>query len=213
MQRADRLYVEAGRLLEKGLSLRAILPNDADVVATRLAIPAFGIDVVVRAELAEPVSGEENLVRRVVRDHHLRPMHHRRGYERKPVPPELQRIPFLHDKALRGYRFAKELLHEPERLRGGHNRRAAPLLQSHGYACGMVRLHVVYHEIVGGFAARRRLDVLQPFAAKAGIDGVHHRRLRVIDEVAVVRHAARHGVLPLEKVDLVVVHSNVDNVI
>ena len=68
------------------------------------------------------------------------------------------------------------------------------------------------HKIVGGASAGHRLDVLQPLVAEASIDRIHHRRLGILDEIAVVGHAQRNHVLTLEKVDIMVVHAYVKNI-
>ena len=100
MERTYRLDVESGGLLEERLRLRTILADDADVVTTGFAVPAFRVFDVVRAELAETVGGEKNLIRGIIGYHHFRPMHHRSGNERELVLAEVENIALLHDQPL-----------------------------------------------------------------------------------------------------------------
>ena len=124
------------------------------------------------------------------------------------MPTEIEDIPLLHDETLRGDARAEELLHEAERLRGRNDRRLRPGGERLRDVRRMVRLHVVDHEVVRRLAAVRRRHVPHPFVAEARIDGIHHRRLCVLHQIAVVRHATRHHVLSLKQIDVVVVHAH-----
>ena len=74
----------------------------------------------------------------------------------------------------------------------------------------MVRLHMLHNQVVGSLVAEDPLDVRLPGLEEARIDGVHHRGLLSTENhIAVVRHAQRNDILPLEKVNVVVVHANI----
>ena len=195
------------------LGLRTVLADDAEVVAARLAVPAFGVLHVVRAELAEAVRAEEHLVGRIVRDDHLGPVDHRGRHEMELVRTEVEHVALLHHLARRRHGGTEELLHELERLDGGDDRRGRILREEAVDVRRVVRLHVLHHEVVGRAAGERRLDVGEPGVAEALIHRVHHGDLPVDDHVAVVGHAARDDVLSLEEVDVVVVHADVLDVV
>ncbi len=213
VERQNLLDRQAGGLFEERLHLRAVLADDADVVAAGLAVPSFGVFDVVRAELAEPVGGEQRLFSRVVRDDDFGPVDHRRRDERELVDAEVERVALLHDETAVGKIVAKEILHHAERGRGRDDDGRRIGGEELRHAGGVVRLHVLDDEVVGGLPAEDAGDVGGPGIVEAAVHGVHHGRLLAAqDDVAVVGHAARDDVLPLEKIDVVVVHAHVFDV-
>ena len=212
VQRADRLDIKTGGFLQQRLRLCAVFSDNAEVVAAGLTVPTLGIFNVVRAKLAETVCREKHFVRRIVGNHHLGPVDHRRGHEGQLVFAEIEHVPFLHHKTLRSDGRAEELLHEAKRLRGCHNRRLRPNGKRFGDAGRVIRLHVVDDKIIGGLSAIHRRDILHPYVAEACIGGIHHRCFRVLDEIAVVRHAAGHHILSLEQINVVVVHAHIGDI-
>ena len=209
VQRQDLLDLKPGRLLEERLHLRTELADDADVVAPRLAVPALGVLAVKRTELAEAVRGEEDLVRRIVGDDHLGPVDHRRRDERKYMLAGLEGVAFLHDESTARVVVAEIVLHHHERLRARHDRRRRIRRGELRDVRGVVRLHVLDDQIVDRRLADLVLDVLQPLVPETLVDRVEDDGLLVLHEIGVVGHPERHHVLPLEQVDLVVIHANV----
>ena len=86
---------------------------------------------------------------------------------------------------------------------GGHERRDVRRV---------VWLHVLDDEVVGLPRAKDIREVGEPFPAEVLVNRVEDGHLLVQDNVGIVGHPVRHGVLPLEQVDLVVVDANVPNV-
>ena len=211
VKRADARDVERRRLLEKRLHLHAELADDAEVVATRLAVPSLGIDLVVCAELAEAVGGEKRLRRRVVADDDFGPVHHRRADERKRVPAEVERVAFLDDDAAVGEIGAEVVLHDRERLHGRDDLRIRVRLCKARDVRGVVGLHVVDDEIVD--LVGRGCDVLQPLVAEARVDRIHHGDFLAFDYIGIVGHAERNLELAFEEIDVVVVDADIENVI
>ena len=171
VQRADARDREPRRLLEERLHLRAELADDAEVVAPRLAVPSLRVDLVVRAELAESVRGEERARRGVPRDDDLRPVHHRRADEREGASAEVERVAFLHDDAAVREVRAEVVLHHREGRHGRDDLRVRIRLGEARDVRGVVGLHVLHHEVV--HAVRRSGDVLQPLVAEADVHRIH----------------------------------------
>ena len=213
VERADRPDLEPRGLLEHRLHLRAVLADDAEVVAAGLARPALGVLDVVGAELAEAVGGEEDLVRIVVGHEHLGPVDHRRRDEVQRVAAEGERGAVAHDGVAAVPVRAVEVLHHRERLGGGDDLRVGERLHERGDVGGVVGLHVLDDQVVRLARAEGLLDVVEPLVAEARVDGVHHGDAFVDDGVGVVGHAARNAVLALEEVDVVVVDADVADVV
>ena len=77
----------------------------------------------------------------------------------------------------------------------------------------MVRLHVVHHQIVRGAAAKLGFQVFQPLLAEVGVYGVQNGNLFVQKHIGIVGHAVGDSILPLEQVHLVVVDTDIANVV
>ncbi len=212
VQRADAPDVQFRRLRQQCLHLRAELAHNAKVVAPRFAVPAFVVRRVLRTEFAERVRREQRPRRFVVRDRHLRPVHHRRGNEPQRVPPRLQPVPFLHDYPIRRVVRPEKVLHHRKRRGGRDNPRPGIPLHERRDVGGVVRLHVLHDQIVHLPALRRAADVLQPFRAERRVHRVEHGDFLVFQHVRIIRHALRHGELALEKVNLPVVHADGHNI-
>ena len=73
----------------------------------------------------------------------------------------------------------------------------------------MIRLHVLYNQIVRFAVSECVLDVVQPLMGKIFIYGVHNSNFLIYDGIRVVGHAVWNNVLSLEQVYLMVVDSDV----
>ena len=135
-------------------------------------------------------------------------------HEGERVAAQVKLEALLGNHAAVGEVGAKVGLHHLERRRGGHHLRGGIALHEGGDACGVVRLHVVNHQVVGRTAGKRGVEVAQPLPHKVAVDGVHDGNLLAHNDVGVVRHAVLADVvLPLEEVYVVVVHAYVGNVL
>ena len=211
VQRADRLNVQLRRLFQHGLHLRAVFAHDAEIIASGFARPV--LLHVQRPELAEAVRREQDLVGLVIGHQDLRPVNHRRPDEVQGVRAEGERIALLdHDPLVRKV-GAEKVAHHGERLRAGHHGRFGIGLQEVDDVRRVVGLHVLHDQIVGLAPRQRRAHVIQPFVGEVRVHRVHDRDFFIPDHVGIVRHAVRHVVLPLEQVDPVVVHADVDDVV
>ena len=209
VQRADDGDVQPGGLFEKRLHLRAVLADDADVVAAGLAGP-FLLHIQ-RAELAKAVGGEEDFIGAVVSDHDLRPVYHGREDEGKGVAAGGQRVAVLdHEAVFIG--AAEELLHHRKRLGVAHHGDVRVGLDEIVDVGGVIRLHVLHDEVVRLAAVQRRLDIVQPLVGEVLVHGVEHADLFVQHDVGIVAHAVGHDVLALKQIDGMVVHADIDDV-
>ena len=77
----------------------------------------------------------------------------------------------------------------------------------------MVGFHVLNDEIVGRARAYRIGNVIKPFMGKFRVNGVHDRDPVVRDDVRVIRHTVRNGILSLEKINSVIVDTYIKNIV
>ena len=151
---ADDLNIQSRRLLEQSLHLRAVLAHDADIVPPGLVVP--GLVRVQRAELAEAVGGEQHLVRAVIGHNDLRPMHHGCGNKGQGVLSKGQGASLSHHDPPVGIVRAEEVLHHGKGLGGGNHGSLRVDLHEIRDVGGVIRLHVLHHQIVRRAARQRR---------------------------------------------------------
>ena len=210
VQRADLVNLQGGSLLQDRLHLSAVLADDAEIVTPRFAGPVV-IFRVQGAELAETVSGEQDLVRGVVGHHNLRPVDHGREHEVQLVLAQIQHIAVLHFQALSDLDVGEELGDHVKGLAVAHHHCLRVFLHKCLDGGGVVRLHVLHDQIIRRHIAQRQLDVLQPFFCLGLIDGIHDSDLVVDDRVGIVGHTFRHDILPFEQIDIVIVGPDVND--
>ena len=138
-------------------------------------------------------------------------MHHRGADERECATAEVERVALFDDDATIGEVSAEVVLHHRERGHGRDDLRSRVGRRKLRDVGGVVGLHVVDDEIVN-LVCRGR-DILQPLVAKARVDRVHHGDLLALDYIGIVGHAERNLELALEKIDVVIVDADIENVI
>ena len=207
---ADGLNVQIGGLLEECLYLGTVLTHDADVVAAGLTGPV--LLHVQSAELTEAVGGEQDLVGGVVGHHDLGPVDHGGGHEMEGVLTQREGIPLLDDHAVFGEVLAEEILHHGKGLSGGHQNGIGVGLEEVDDIGGVVGLHVLNNEEIGGTASQHALDVVQPLVGEAGVYGVHDGDEVVQDDVGIIGHAVGNNVLALKQIDVVIVDADVADI-
>ena len=139
-------------------------------------------------------------------------MDHRRGDEVELVLAEIKDITLLHDLTLRGDRRTEELLHKLKGLCGGNDRRVRIGRKELIDARRMIRLHVLDDEIVRLAVPEDISDVLEPLIAKVGVHRIHDGDFVARNHIGIVRHPQRNDILPLKKVNLMVIHTDIGNV-
>ena len=211
MQRADGLDIEGGCLLKKTLNLCSVFAYDPDVIAACLVRP-----VLVRvqsAELAEPVGGEQYLLITVVGHDDFRPVYHWSCDEGQLVLAQGECISFCNDDLAVFKIRTEELLHHCKCLGGGYDLRILVYVHEIRYISGMVRLHVLYDQVVRPAGAGHCLDIIQPFVGETGVYRIHHGNLIVQNHIRIIRHAVLDYILALEQIYFMVVHTGVSDIV
>ena len=73
----------------------------------------------------------------------------------------------------------------------------------------VIRLHMLYNEIIRFAVVQNLLDIIQPFMRKVGVYCIHDSNLFIQDHIGVVGHAVRNFVLTFKKVNLMVINADV----
>ena len=68
-------------------------------------------------------------------------------------------------------------------------------------------------QIIGGTAVQRVLEVVQPFVGIVCIHGIQNSDLIVQNDVGIIGHAVGNNILTLKQIHLVIVDSNVFDII
>ena len=121
-------------------------------------------------------------------------------------------VPFFHRQGAEGFPV-EELSEEGQGLCRGDDLRLRILPRKGQDASGVVRFHVMDHEIIRLPAMESRFQILQPFPGHPGIDRIHYGHFRVQDEIGIVGHAFRHDILALEQVQFQVVDPDVLDIV
>ena len=214
MQRADAGDVQGGRFLQQGLHRAAVFAADIEIVPAGLARPVIVLVAVEtgiqRPEFAEGIGGKEGLRGGLIRDHHLRPVHHRRRDELQAAGPQVQDISFLEGNGtIRKIKTVKELTQHLDRFGRSGQFDLGPGFEDLTDQRRVVRLHVVDDQIIRSTAGQGLFQVLLPLPALAGVDSIEDGNLSPIQQVGIVRHSVGDGILALEQVQVVVLGSDI----
>ncbi len=211
VERADGLNVQLGGFFQQRLNLHTIFAHDADVVAACFAGPV--LVCIQRTELAETVGGEQHLVAGIISHNDFRPVYHGRTYEGQGVTPQCQRIALFHDHAAVGIVRAKKLLHHDEGFGRGYYNCIREGFHEYSDVGRVVRLHVLYDQIVWTAAVQLGTQAGHPFLAKAAVHRIHDGNFVVADHVRIIGHAVGNHVLPLKQVNVVIVDADVTDIV
>ena len=206
VQRADHGELQPRGLLEQRLHLRAVLADDVGVIAARIVHPvAVKVDLVRiqvavhRAKGTERIGRVEDLLRGVIGDHDLRPVHHRCHDKGECVPAGGEYVALL-DRD--GVGVERKVIKLPDHGHGLgvpddlERRIAEQQLTDNGAVVG---LHVVDDQIVERPPAEHMGDILQEQIRHGAVNGVEQNRLLIHHQIGVVGHAARDRVHILKK--------------
>ena len=80
-------------------------------------------------------------------------------------------------------------------------------LKKVGYICSVIRLHVLYDQIVWFAAIQDLIQIIQPFMGKICIYSVHNCNFFIQDHIGIVCHSIWYFILAFEKVHLVIVYA------
>ena len=220
VQRADAGDIERGGLFQRRLDLRAVLADDVGIIAARLVqvlgeeIGLIGEEAAVeRAEGAEGVGREEDLVGAVIAHHDLGPVDHRRHDEAELVAAGLQAVPFLdQNDALRQIEGEKLRQHSLD-LRIADDLRLGIARDQQLQRGGVVGFHVVDDQIIERPPAQRIGDVLQENAVNSLVHRVKEHGLLVQQQIGVVGHALGHAVHALKAGKPAVIGADPDQIL
>ena len=199
------------RFFQQRLYLCAKFAHNTEIVA-----PCFAGPVLLRvqcAELTKAVGGKQHLIQLVIGDGHLRPVDHRRRQEGQRMAAQRQRVAIAHHNTAIGEIAAVKLLHHAECRLRGHHCRVGELTHKLDDVGGMIRLHMLHHQIVRGAARQRRRQIVQPFRAEMSLYSVHHRNLFVQNHIGIVGHAIGNLELSLKMCDLMVSDTDVMDIL
>ena len=76
----------------------------------------------------------------------------------------------------------------------------------------MIRLHVLHDQVIGLSLADRLLEVLKPGVPEPRIHRIEHGNFLIQHDVRIIRHTVLHDILPLEQIDVVVVHTDITDI-
>ena len=211
VERADNGDIQSGCLLQQSLYLGTIFAHDADVIPAGFAGPVF--IHIQGTELAEAIGGEKNLVIGIVGHNDLGPVDHRSRNKGQGVLAQLQGRTFAnHDPAIRII-VAEELLHHLEGLDRGDDSGLRIDLQEIGNVGGVVRLHMLHHQVVRFPVLQYILDVVQPFMGEISVHRVHNGNFVIHDDIGIIRHAIGNVILSLKKVHLMIVDTDIADIL
>ena len=140
-------------------------------------------------------------------------MNHGCCHKNEIVAASGKRIALFDHNAARSEIVSKKVLHHRERLSARDDLSLRIARCELGYICRVIRLHVMNHEIVHICAIVCLFNVLEPLVAEITVYGVENSALFILDEIGVVSHSAGNSVLPLEKIDLMVVYADILDII
>ena len=219
VQRADRLDVECGGLLEHRLYRLAIFAHDIGEIAAGIVEPfaievhLVGKDIAAQGpEGAEGVGGEERLGGAVVGHHHLGPVYHGRHCEDQRMCASAEGVA-LFDELDVGRFGAEELFHHLGGFGGGDHSGVRVAQQEVHERCRMVGFHVMHHHIVEPATVEGGDHVLEKLRCHAGVGGVEENGFRVQQQVAVVGHTAGDGIGIFEERQSAVAGTDIDKVV
>ena len=126
---------------------------------------------------------------------------------------QIQGVAFAHNDAAVGIIGTEEVLHHTESLEGGYYGGFGVQIHEVGHIGSMIRLHVLHDQIVGLAVAQNLLQIIQPLVGEVLIYGIHNGDLVVQDHIGIVGHTVGHNILALEQIYLMVVYTDVFDVV
>ena len=207
MKRTNSLNIKCCCLLKNSLHINTELSYYAKIVPSRFTCPVFVC--ILCAKFAESISREQHLLSALISHNYFRPVNKRRPNYIKRVLSKLYLIAFLkHDLSLREIR-TKEILHHIKRTNRCRNLRIRILLCKHLNISRMIRLHMMSNQVIRLSSVKLLVQFGEPFISKVTINSIKHRNFFINNHIRVVRHSIRHIKLPLKKINLMIINTNI----
>ena len=200
VQRQDHPDLQPRRLLQHRLHLGTVFAHDVGVVPAALVqiipvkIHLVGKEPAVqRAEAAEGIRRQQQLVGPVVGHHHLGPVDHGGHDKLQGVPSGAEGIPLLAHMDAVVIGMAEELT-DHGLGHGGtqdlHLREPQHQVLQLG---GVIGFHMVHHDVVQGTAIQAVVQVFPELPDHLGVHRVKEHGFFIQQQVAVVGNALRHA--------------------
>ena len=77
----------------------------------------------------------------------------------------------------------------------------------------MIRLHMLNHDVIRCPACKLRFQLCKPFICKILIHRIHNGNFLIHDHIRIICHAIWHNILSLKQIDLMVIHTDILNII
>ena len=164
-----------------------------------------------RSVSTEGIGREQDFVSRIVSDHHFRPVHHRSHIERQLVTAHTQGVSFLH--FIQSRRDTVIPIQHAESLLVSNNLDIRILLAQQTDTARMIRLHMIYHEIIQRTSVQGIRYFFQENIRVTNIDRIDQYGFLVYDQVRVIGNAVRQRPHILKKSFLPVVYPYIVNFI
>ena len=139
-------------------------------------------------------------------------MDHGRAIELQGVAAQRQAVAFLDHQAAILIGCAEEILHHVEGLVRSNHCDLGIGFQEIVDVCGVVRLHMLYDQIVRLPISQLPLEIIQPQVKEFGVHRIKDGNLFIQDRIGIVSHAIGHRVLALKQVDLVVIDAQIADI-
>ena len=101
----------------------------------------------------------------------------------------------------------KEIADHMESFCCSHNSSIRINFQKIGNICSMVRLHMLYDEIIRSTSLQNLLDIIKPLMSKICIYSVHNCYFFIKNNIRIIGHSVWNFILSFEKVYLVIVYA------
>ena len=108
---------------------------------------------------------------------------------------------------------AEKLTHHRKSLCGGNDLNLGISADEAHYVCRMIRLHVLNDKIIGLSAVKRIGKIIKPFVTEPCVNRIHDSDFLINYNIRIICHSVFNNVLTLKKVDIMVINTNVFNVL
>ena len=129
------------------------------------------------------------------------------------MPAQRQHLAVLYGKFVFAETPAKELVYHFKGLCVAHYRGLGICIYKLIYICRVIRLHMVYYQIIRLPAREGVFQLGEPLLTKMGVYRVHYSDLFVSYHIGVVGHALGDCIQPLKQIDTVIVYANIADIV
>ena len=213
VQGTDGPDLQGGSLFQDSLRLCAVFSDDAEIVSSGFAGPAFRILPVQSTEFAEGIRGKENVIGAVISHQDFRPVNHRGGNETKRMGAEGKLRSLGSDDPSVGILTAVEIFHHGEGFGGSHDHSLRVFFHKERDIGGMIRFHMLDDQVIRRPPVQGFLQVAKPFIPEMFFHRVHDGNLIIQNYIGIIGHAQGDNILAFEKIDLMIVDTDIADIL